>query len=351
MDVFLSREWPAVTLVVATLNEAVLMPGKLRETAALDYPREALQVVLVDGGSSDGTQSISADHAARHPGVLYLETTLANKARQINEALAHIRTPWVLVTDADARMPADTLRRLVRVALSDSRIAVVGTTVMPRQPYPLDAWHWRISNALRRVEHRFGRTTGLVVAPCYLFRRALLDQLPNDTIADDVHVACLAAQAGWRSALVMCDVEELRAATTLRGWLHHKVGRTAGYLREVFRFLPTASRMAWPMRTVFLWRAAALTIGPPIALALLVMLAFMAGPAVVAGVGGFVLAAGAIRGIPTIGRSLIDGAIALALPFWLVLITMTALVLHLFIGTRTLSPRTSLRTHETEARP
>lgn len=346
-----SDAWPGVTVIVAALNEAALMPGKLRDLAALDYPRDRLEVIVVDGGSSDGTQAIATAHAAGRQRVCVVETRHENKTAQINEALARVCTPWVLITDADARMPADTLRRLVAAARADPRVAVVGTTSMPHQPHPLDAWHWRISNAVRRVEHRLGRTTGLVVAPCYLLQRALVARLPDDVVADDVHVACRAAEIGRRTALVETDVEELRGAATLRSWLGHKVRRTLAYLREVFRFLPTAPRMIGPMRAVFLWRAAALTVGPPIAAGVLIATVVASGPAVGTAVAGVMLSAAATGGTALARSRLVDGIVAVALPLWIVVVTATALVSYPFVRQRASFPRTALRTREREVCP
>lgn len=343
--------WPAVTIVVAALNEATLMPGKLRELVALAYPGPSPRIVVVDGGSSDGTPAIVAEHAASHPRIELVETTLANKIAQLNKALARAQTPWVLVTDVDARLPADALERLMRAARADDRVAVAGTTAMPRRPYPLDAWHWRLSNALRRLEQRAGRTTGLVVAPCYLFRRSLVDRWPDAAVADDVYVACRAAETGQRAALLDADVEELRSAATLGGWLTHKVRRTMGYQREVFRFLPAAARMTWPMRLVFLWRALALTAGPPLACATLVALARAVPPAAVAAAGVAILAAGAIPRVPSRGRTIVDAVIAASLPVWLVVVTISALVLYPFVRQHASYPRAALQISETEVWP
>jgi glycosyltransferase involved in cell wall biosynthesis len=344
-------EWPPVTIVVAALNEAALMSGKLRELAALAYPGPAPRIVVVDGGSSDGTPAIVAAHAARDPRIALVETTLANKIAQLNTALARARTPWMLVTDVDARLPGDALERLMRAVRADDRVAVVGTTAMPRRPYPLDAWHWRLSNALRRLEQRAGRTTGLVVAPCYLFRRSLVDRWPDDAVADDVYVACRAAETGQRAALLDADVEELRSAATLGGWLRHKVRRTLGYQREVLRFLPAAARMTWPMRLVFLWRAVALTAGPPLACAALLAIALALPPLVVAAAALVAIAAGAIPRVPSRGRTIVDALIAMSLPCWLVVVTTAALVMYPFVRQHASYPRAALRIHETEVWP
>ncbi|MEZ5316600.1 MAG: glycosyltransferase [Vicinamibacterales bacterium] len=272
---------PDVDVIVAVRDEARLVDGKIRDVLALRYPTARLRLIVADGTSTDDTPARLARAAARDPRIEWIDAGPGGKAAQLNAALARSQAPWVLVTDADARMPADTLIRLVDAARRDARVAVVGTPLVPRGAHPLDEWHWRLSNRIRRIEHRLG-TTGLVVAPCYLFRRSLLDRFPLDAIADDVHVASLAAAAGRRVALVDVPVEEVRAPATGGAWLRVKLRRAQGYLHEVVRFLPRAGGMRGATGTVFFWRAIALTALPALA-AVLALTAAAAAPSAAVG--------------------------------------------------------------------
>lgn len=338
--------WPPVDVVVPIYNEAATIAGKLQNLADLDYPRDRLRLLVVDGGSSDGTIQILSTFVKNNPRLdldLVL-TRLANKTAQLNRALHHTTAPWIMVTDADARMPADTLLRLVDAAQGADGISVVGTLVTPQHPHPLDGWHWRLSNRVRQFERRFG-TTGLVVAPCYFFRRLLLDEFPADTVADDVHIACKAAVAGTSVALVDVEVRELRSPETGVAWYRHKVRRTLGYLREVRRFVPLSGRMSHPMREIFLWRAAALTLGPIVGTALVVAVPWLAG------IGGtlllVLLGAAAVAAIAAPearrGEGSLEVVYALAVPISILLVTATALVLYPFVRQTASYSKTTLQ--------
>lgn len=47
------------SLIIPVHNEELVLPAKLDNLAALDYPPELLQVVFVSDGSTDGTRSCS----------------------------------------------------------------------------------------------------------------------------------------------------------------------------------------------------------------------------------------------------------------------------------------------------
>ncbi len=53
-----AEELPALSMLIAAYNEEEHLQEKIRNIAALDYPADKLQVVIVSDGSSDGTNSI-----------------------------------------------------------------------------------------------------------------------------------------------------------------------------------------------------------------------------------------------------------------------------------------------------
>ncbi|HKR64118.1 MAG TPA: glycosyltransferase [Thermoanaerobaculia bacterium] len=241
---------PRVLVVVPVFDEATLIARKLENLAALTYAHK--RVVLVDGGSTDGTIAI-----LQRSGFDVLLTSLRDKTAQLNAAIATSDEPWILVTDADALLELDTIERLLRAAHDD--VGVVGASVRPESAHELESLHWRATDWLRAREFDRG-SAGIVAAPCYLARREHLLDLPADAIADDVHVACRAMRAGQRVAHSDASVIEMRSPRNVRDLLRHKFRKADAYLREIFRFLPSR------MPAVFFWRATLLTLVPLIAL-------------------------------------------------------------------------------------
>ena len=258
--------FPSIAVVVPLYNEIAWAADKIHNLGALDYPHGRLEIWVVDGGSDDGTVEACARAIGEDDRFELLRTPIADKTAQLNAALGAIRSEWVLVTDADARLPSDTLTKLVRLAAHDPRLAVIGTSVRPARAHPLERWHWRLANRLRQIESRRG-SASIVTGPCYLFRRTLLERFPEDVVADDVHVALAAAVAGQRVAIADASVLELRAPLRIGDLFRHKVRKADAYLREVWRFFPRRASMGAPARQVFVWRAAQLVLLPLLALA------------------------------------------------------------------------------------
>jgi cellulose synthase/poly-beta-1,6-N-acetylglucosamine synthase-like glycosyltransferase len=265
-DVRTPASFPSIAVIVPLYNEIAWVADKIHNLVALDYPRELLEIWIVDGGSTDGTVQACARAIGEDERFELLRTPYADKTAQLNAALEAIRSEWVLVTDADARLPHDTLAILAQVAERDPGLAVIGTSVTPARAHPLEQWHWRIANRLRQIESRRG-SASIVTGPCYLFRRTVLERFPADVVADDVHIALTAAVAGQRVAIADASVIELRAPLRLGDLFRHKLRKANAYLREVHRFFPRRTSMGTPARQVFGWRAAQLVILPILTLA------------------------------------------------------------------------------------
>ncbi|WP_332691039.1 glycosyltransferase family 2 protein [Devosia sp.] len=119
-------------IVVPTLNEARHIGGLLEDLLVEAEAMDA-RIVVADGGSSDGTQSIAADVAARHRRVTLLHNPRRIQSAAMNLAVAEHGdgAKYVIRIDAHGKYPPDYCRVLVAQAelLGADSIVVPMTTV------------------------------------------------------------------------------------------------------------------------------------------------------------------------------------------------------------------------------
>jgi len=100
-----------LSVLIPTRNESDNLPGCLASV------RWADEVVVVDSGSTDDTVAIARADADR-----VLEHEYVNSAAQKNWALPQLTHPWVLIVDADERVPP-TLRAEIEEVLASPHAA------------------------------------------------------------------------------------------------------------------------------------------------------------------------------------------------------------------------------------
>src|SRR5947207_560456 len=104
--------FPSVTILLAVHNEQKYLPAKLHNLAALDYPADRVEVIVVSDGSTDKTNSIldAWENANQHTLIL---TNHSGKATALNHGMAEAKGEIIVFTDARQTIASDALKNLV----------------------------------------------------------------------------------------------------------------------------------------------------------------------------------------------------------------------------------------------
>jgi biofilm PGA synthesis N-glycosyltransferase PgaC len=251
------EDWPFLSVVVPCLDEGERIQAKIENLRTVAYPRARLEVVFVDGGSSDGTVDAILAAAADDPGLRLLRSPARGKVPQINHVLPELRGEVVVSTDVDARLERDALQWLAAEFAASPETGVVGAYCRPPDDsYVVDRYYWDAQNRGRFIESR-AASSSIVVAPCYGFRRELLPAFPEDVVADDVYVAFLCNTLGQRVVYSRhARAVELRSPARLTEFLPHKFRKSNAFLLESLRFLYRLPQMGTAWKIVFVTRIA-----------------------------------------------------------------------------------------------
>lgn len=249
--------WPSLSVVVPCLDEVDRIKAKIDNLREIRYPRDRLEVVFVDGGSTDGTVAEIEGAASRDRGLRLVRAPMRGKILQINHVLPTLRGEIVVSTDVDARLEPDALQWLAAEFEASPETGVVGAYCRPPDDsYVVDRYYWDAQNRGRFIESR-AFSSSIVVAPCYGFRRDLLDAFPADVVADDVYVAFLCNTQGRRTVYSRhARAVELRSPNKVTEFLPHKFRKSNAFLLESLRFLYRLPYMDGFWRIAFLTRIA-----------------------------------------------------------------------------------------------
>ncbi len=106
-------ESPLVSVVIPAYNAARTLDATLLSACAQEY--RALEIIVVNDGSTDATRAIAEDHAARDPRVRVLNQANAGLAAARNAGWRNARSDLIAFLDADDVWVRTKIERQVRV--------------------------------------------------------------------------------------------------------------------------------------------------------------------------------------------------------------------------------------------
>jgi glycosyltransferase involved in cell wall biosynthesis len=116
---------PTVTVLIPTYQEAAAIDACLDAVEAQTYPH-VVEVLVVDGGSDDGTQ----ERAGAHPGVTVLDNPARIQAAALNLGIAEAAGDIIVRVDGHCLIAADYVQCCVD-ALEATGAAMVGGAMTP----------------------------------------------------------------------------------------------------------------------------------------------------------------------------------------------------------------------------
>ena len=211
--------WPLVTVQLPIYNELYVVKRLIDAVARLDYPRERLQVQVLDD-STDETTRLAAARVAYHRArgldieLVHRGNRVGFKAGALARGLETAQGEFIAIFDADFVPPSTFLRRTVPYLVAETRVGFVQT----RWGY-LNAGYSALTRAQTIaldghfvVEHIGRNRNGLLMnfnGTAGVWRREAIEAAggwQDDTLTEDVDLSFRAQLAGWQ-ALYLPEVE------------------------------------------------------------------------------------------------------------------------------------------------
>jgi cellulose synthase/poly-beta-1,6-N-acetylglucosamine synthase-like glycosyltransferase len=200
------RIFPKVSLIIPTYNEEKVIQRKLFDITKVEYPKDALEVLVVDSGSIDNTLELAKSFVeSQSEGFSFRFLTQPKregKASALNYCRTFCEGDIIVLTDADVLFKKDALRELVAGFADQSVGAISGRLI--------------ILNATQSVSTKFEKSyrgffdiirtgesnldsTPIFNGPISAFRVELMDDLEPSTVADDTELSLKVREKGWKA--------------------------------------------------------------------------------------------------------------------------------------------------------
>jgi hyaluronan synthase len=248
---------PAMTVIIPAYNEGSMVMHAIESAAAADYPRDRLEIIAVDDGSTDDTWEHIARAAARLPGLVTTIRFFGNRGKRaaLDAGFRRATGDVVVTIDSDSVIERGALLALAGV-FSNPRVGAVAGKVsvynrsglLPRMLHV----HFTLSfDLLRAVQSVYG-TVYCCPGALAAYRRAAVCEVLDEwkaqkflgvpcTYGEDRALTNYILERGWDTLYQRSAVVHTIVPTTYWKLARMYLRWDRSYVREELRFL----RIVW----------------------------------------------------------------------------------------------------------
>lgn len=253
-------DWPFVTVQLPLFNERYVTERLIDAVCALDYPREKLEIQVLDD-STDGTHEIVARRVAHHleRGIrihhLHRQDRRGFKAGALEAGFLHAKSEFLAVFDADF-VPRPRFLKQTIPGFADPGVGMVQarwdhinrrySLLTQIQAIFLDG-HFAIEHAARSASGRFFNFNGTAGV---WRRQAILDAggWHHDTLTEDLDLSYRAQLAGWRFLFLPSVTAPAELPVDVNAFKRQQFRWAKGSIQTARKLLPTIFRAPIPLR-------------------------------------------------------------------------------------------------------
>ncbi len=256
----LARPLPQVTVQLPLFNELYVAERLIDAVCAIDYPRELLQIQVLDDSTDETTALLERLVQARPAegiriDLLHRSDRSGFKAGALREGLKHATGEFIAIFDADFLPDPDFLMLSLPHLVADSRLGLVqgrwehlnhDYSLLTRiQALALDA-HFAMEQQVRNRAHYFMNFNGTAG----VWRKECIIDAGNwhsDTLTEDLDLSYRAQMRGWRFLYLNDLTVPAELPSEINGLKSQQFRWTKGAIETARKHLPALWRAKLPL--------------------------------------------------------------------------------------------------------
>ena len=239
------NRYPRFSIIVPVKNEEAVISRCMESLLGQKYPKEQMEMMIIDGGSSDDTISICRDYEQKVGGMIRILVQVGSKGKPsaLKEALNFASGEIIGVFDADSVLASDVLAKAAQCFERQPISALQGMTASVNERENrltrLIAKEERIwFQALIAGRDRLGLFVPLT-GSCQFVRRETLMSVGGwreDSLAEDADLALKLARDGHTIKFERTVKSWQETPSSLGTLVRQRTRWYMGYFENLFRF-------------------------------------------------------------------------------------------------------------------
>lgn len=247
---------PDVSIIIPCYNEERVLEKKLKNTLDLNYPKDKMEIIVVDDGSKDDTTSIVKEFVKKNKteNIILLRQKRVGKNAAINSGFKHAKNKIVVITDANAFLDKNALKYCVR-HFSDKKVGCVGARYLHKSYIStgesagaslykdIEHFFYEKENQIGCVHH----TEGWLQA----FRKNLLNSDEERPLsAEDWDITLSIKKKGYKVIYEPTAISQKYAASSSEDLFNQKIRTVIGTIQILIKHNNFLNPLKWGMFSI-----------------------------------------------------------------------------------------------------
>jgi cellulose synthase/poly-beta-1,6-N-acetylglucosamine synthase-like glycosyltransferase len=173
------KRYPKTAIIVPCWNEEKTVHGTIESLLALEYPKDKLEILIIDDGSTDGTWGEISKYE-HHPQVRIFQKENGGKHTAVNFGIDQTDAELIGCLDADSFVSSHALADMVRMFQERPEVMAIAPTLIVDKPQNLLQWaqkiEYNMSVYLKKMQ-AFLNAIHVTPGPFSVFRREVFERI------------------------------------------------------------------------------------------------------------------------------------------------------------------------------
>ncbi len=197
------KEYPRVSIIVPAYNEGKNIKNTLERLIDLEYPKDKLEIIVVDDGSKDNTYEIAKEYEEKYNFIKVYKKENGGKSSALNYGIKRSSGEIIVTLDADSIPEKDSLIKMLKYMyyynadIVVPAIQIISTKKLIEKYQYID---YVIHNFSRMVIDKMN-SIFIASGPFSVFRRSVFEKIglfDEKNISEDMEIALRAQKNNFK---------------------------------------------------------------------------------------------------------------------------------------------------------
>lgn len=239
------KDNPSVTIAIAAYNEEKTIEKTINSIIKSDYPKEKIEIIVVNDGSNDKTAEVMKLIIEKHSNfdIKLFNKKNGGKASAINLALKHAKGEFIGVVDADSTISSNSIKIITR-HFTEKNLGAVISRIKVDKPKTLlervQRFEYIMSNMLRNLMASIG-TLALTPGVLSIYRTELIRKVGGfdenkANLTEDLEIAMRLKYKGYEVRMEPESLVYTIVPQTIRKLWRQRIRWARGYIYNHWKY-------------------------------------------------------------------------------------------------------------------